>query len=73
VKERKPSIPVIMMTGFGTDVMTDGRMPDGIDRILSKPVSTEDLRRAIFEITNPLPAAAPDAPGRLRGPLSLPC
>jgi signal transduction histidine kinase len=52
IKERKPNTHVIMLTGFGTDVMTDGQMPVGIDRILSKPVSSDELRRAIFEVAN---------------------
>lgn len=49
VKERSPDTKVIMLTGFGDDVMKDGRAPEGVDRVLSKPVSCEQLRRAVFE------------------------
>ena len=52
VKERKPGTHVIMLTGFGDDVLKDGKAPDGIDRVLPKPVSSDELRRAIFEATN---------------------
>ncbi len=58
VKERKPETRVIMLTGFGNDVMTNGNIPEGIDRVLAKPVSSDQLRKAIFEVTNPIPAAA---------------
>jgi CheY-like chemotaxis protein len=52
VKEKKPNTHVIMLTGFGTDVMNNGQMPEGIDRILAKPVSSDELRRAVFEVVN---------------------
>ena len=51
VKERRPGTHVIMLTGFGDDLLSNGKPPEGIDRILSKPVSSEELRRAIFEAT----------------------
>lgn len=50
VKERSPGTHVIMLTGFGDDMNNNGHSPEGVDRILSKPVSSEDLRRAIFEV-----------------------
>jgi CheY-like chemotaxis protein len=52
VKERRPGTHVIMLTGFGDDLLTNGKAPEGIDRILSKPVSSDELRRAIFEVTS---------------------
>ena len=52
IKERRPGTHVIMLTGFGDDLLTDGKAPEGIDRILSKPVSSDELRRAIFEVTS---------------------
>jgi signal transduction histidine kinase len=58
VKERSPGTHVIMLTGFGDDLLTDGKAPEGIDRILSKPVSSDELRRAIFEATSE-PVACP--------------
>ncbi|MEO6786154.1 MAG: response regulator [Chthoniobacteraceae bacterium] len=52
VKARSPGTHIIMLTGFGDDLLTNGSTPEGIDRILSKPVSSEELRRAIFEATS---------------------
>ena len=52
IKERKPGAHVIMLTGFGDDLLTDGKAPEGVGRVLSKPVSSEELRRAIFEVTS---------------------
>jgi signal transduction histidine kinase len=51
-KEHNPGTHVIMLTGFGDDLLTDGKAPEGVDRILSKPVSSDELRRAIFEVTS---------------------
>jgi CheY-like chemotaxis protein len=52
VKAHSPKTHVIMLTGFGDDLLTDGKAPEGIDRVLSKPVSSDELRRAIFEATS---------------------
>ena len=52
LREQGRDIPLIMLTGFGDDVLTNGKVPAGIDRVLSKPVSCDDLRKAIFEVTN---------------------
>ena len=41
-----------MLTGFGDDLLMNGKAPEGIEWILSKPVSSEELRRAIFEVTS---------------------
>lgn len=45
VKERHPGTRVILLTGFGGGI--DGDLPPGIDLIVGKPVSHDDLRRAI--------------------------
>ena len=52
VKERNPKTHVIMLTGFGDDLMTNGKAPEGIEWVLAKPVSSDELRRAIFEVTS---------------------
>ncbi len=52
IKERSPGTHIIMLTGFGEDVLADGKAPECISRVLSKPVSSDDLRRAIFEVTS---------------------
>jgi two-component system cell cycle sensor histidine kinase/response regulator CckA len=49
VKEKSPSTPVILLTGFGDDMRSDGKLPEGVRCILAKPVSSSDLRSAIAE------------------------
>ena len=60
IRECSPSTHIIMLTGFGDDLLANGKPPEGIEWVLSKPVSSEELRRAIFEVTSrqPLSAAA---------------
>ena len=52
IRERSPSTHIIMLTGFGDDLLTNGKAPEGIEWVLSKPVSSDELRRAIFEVTS---------------------
>ena len=47
VKERRPDIPLILLTGFGQFLDDDG-IP-GVDVIASKPISMESLRDAVAE------------------------
>jgi len=50
IKELVPDKQVIMMTGFG-DIMEDtGERPQGVDSVLSKPVSLASLREALLEL-----------------------
>ena len=51
IKALAPSVPVILITGFG-DIMeaTDGQ-PVGVDLILTKPVSMAVLRETLAEFT----------------------
>jgi|GEM_PF-408327 len=52
IKEASPSTPVILLTGFGDEMLAAGGLPAGIDLVLSKPVSQADLRLAIFQAVN---------------------
>lgn len=49
IKELKPGQPVLMLTGFG-DMVSENPAEDHIDAIISKPVSLEDVIRAIDEL-----------------------
>jgi FixJ family two-component response regulator len=50
VKARTPETPVILLTGFG-DIMKDEKeCPVGVDRVLTKPATRQDLRRAIAKV-----------------------
>jgi len=45
-----PQTPVILLTGFGDEMRATGNHPAGIDLVLSKPVTADDLRRAIHDV-----------------------
>jgi signal transduction histidine kinase len=46
-KTHRPEIPVILLTGFGDEMQASGQLPEGIDLVVSKPISHADLRRAV--------------------------
>jgi CheY-like chemotaxis protein len=48
VKAKSPGTPVILLTGWGQRLADDGDLPEGIDRILSKPPKLRELRRALI-------------------------
>ncbi len=43
-------IPVIMITGFGAMLLPDGERPPGVDILLSKPVTRDNLAAAIAQV-----------------------
>ena len=46
----RPGIPIIMLTGFG-DIMKDGNeCPPGVTRVMSKPVTSKDLRSVMASV-----------------------
>ncbi len=49
IKALSPSTPVILLTGFGDEMMALGGRPPGVDLVLGKPISHADLRRAICQ------------------------
>jgi CheY-like chemotaxis protein len=49
VKTHAPSMPVILLTGWGQRLMSDGEVPDHVDRVLSKPPKLRELRTALAE------------------------
>jgi len=53
IKAIKPGTPVILLTGFGEEILGDQerKHPLDVDLVLCKPVSQAELRRAIFEVT----------------------
>jgi PAS domain S-box-containing protein len=50
VKDRAPSLPVLLLTGWGDRVAQEGG-ENSVDRVLSKPVRLQDLQEAILELT----------------------
>ena len=59
IKELSPETPVVLLTGFGDEMLALGACPPGIDLILGKPVSQSDLRRAVAQaVAQPQPLAS---------------
>jgi CheY-like chemotaxis protein len=53
IKAVCPDTPVILLTGFGDEMQASGQSPEGIDLVVSKPISQADLRRAVARIHAP--------------------
>jgi CheY-like chemotaxis protein len=47
-----PEKPVIMLTGFGDLMTAKGERPAGVDVVVSKPVTQDQLRSALIEATS---------------------
>ncbi|MGA8480218.1 MAG: response regulator [Chthoniobacterales bacterium] len=50
VRKSGNSRPIIMLTGFGELMKSSGSIPDGVDLVLNKPVTSEALRFALIKI-----------------------
>ena len=50
IKRRTPAVPVIMVTGYGELMKAAGEHPEGVDAVLSKPVTLGTLRGAIEQL-----------------------
>ena len=50
IKRQSPAMPVILLTGFGAFLKAEGKKPAGVDLILSKPVSLNDLRAGLRQV-----------------------
>jgi len=49
IKQASPSTPVIMLTGWGQRLNTEGDIPPFVDRVLSKPPKLRELREALAQ------------------------
>ncbi|MEI9892568.1 MAG: ATP-binding protein [Chthoniobacter sp.] len=52
VKLHSSETPVILLTGFGDEMLAVGGHPPGVDMVLGKPISHADLRQAVFQAFN---------------------
>ena len=52
VKMHSPFIPVILLTGWGNQMLSDGEAPQHVDRVLSKPPKLRELRAALAEVAH---------------------
>jgi signal transduction histidine kinase len=58
-KKASPGTPVVMLTGFGDLMHASMDLPDGVDRILSKPVTAFELMEALATL-DILPELGPE-------------
>lgn len=63
IKEIAPRVPVILLSGFGSMMQAAGEKPDGVDYVLGKPVTLQDLAQTVARaIENEIGgAASPDS------------
>lgn len=61
IKALSPATPVILLTGFGDEMQAQGTRPDGVDLVLSKPVSMAGLRHAVFTVVSAAHTSEPAA------------
>jgi PAS domain S-box-containing protein len=47
LKSARPSLPVVMLTGFGAMMQSAGEIPPHVDCVVSKPVTLQQLREAL--------------------------
>ncbi|RMG59314.1 MAG: PAS domain S-box protein, partial [Deltaproteobacteria bacterium] len=50
IKEKNGSVPVVMLTGWGTFVEPSHAKTQGVDRVVSKPVKMDDLLAAVGDL-----------------------
>jgi PAS domain S-box-containing protein len=55
VKSLAPTVPVIMLTGWGVRLLAENQTPQHVDRVLSKPPKMATLRAALCELTEGVP------------------
>ena len=50
IKELAPGIKIIMLTGLADLLTDDGSCPKGVDTVVAKPASFDDLRAALAKV-----------------------
>jgi signal transduction histidine kinase/ActR/RegA family two-component response regulator len=51
IKNVRPSIPIILLTGWGQRLVEEGDLPPCVDRVVNKPPKLRELRAALNELT----------------------
>jgi signal transduction histidine kinase len=52
IRRRNIRVPFILLTGFGDEMRAKGGNPEGVDLLLSKPVTAGSLRKALREVVH---------------------
>jgi len=55
VKEASPLTPVVLLTGWGQRLVSEGDIPPHVDRVLNKPPRLMELRSALMDLTRDNP------------------
>ena len=63
VKARLPTLPVILLSGFGDLMRAAGETPAGVDAVLGKPITGSRLRQAVSAVVSKVTKTAATAPG----------
>lgn len=64
IKEDKPSVPVVLVTGWGDRIEADKAKSHGVDLLVAKPFRVARVLREIDAVLNPSPeTVAPEATG----------
>ncbi|MEO8353190.1 MAG: response regulator [Chthoniobacteraceae bacterium] len=53
IKEKHEDARVILLTGFGDEMIASGSRPDNVDLIVAKPITAAELRRAVGKAARP--------------------
>ncbi len=59
VRERWPDVPVIVLTGYGTDEIEQQALKAGAHRVLRKPVSIQEVGEMLLALTREREGAKP--------------
>jgi CheY-like chemotaxis protein len=51
IKAESPRTPIIMLTGWGTMMKSDGETAPDVDAVLSKPPRIQELNKLLYRIT----------------------
>jgi CheY-like chemotaxis protein len=51
VRGLSPTVPIVMLTGWGQRLVADDEVPPHVDRVLNKPPRLADLRTILAELT----------------------
>jgi signal transduction histidine kinase/DNA-binding response OmpR family regulator len=62
IKAASSATPVIMLTGWGQRLVSDGEIPPHVDRVLSKPPKLREINEALASLLAPSPVSQPGSP-----------
>ncbi|MDP9291341.1 MAG: response regulator [Verrucomicrobiota bacterium] len=61
IKKLQPSVPIVLLTGFGDLISASGEKIEGIDMVVTKPFTMETLRGAIADAARLIQARTPSS------------